>query len=73
MFWILPQRITHVGIYIGDLEFIHAAGMVGINSFDPDSPIYSEYRTGMLVSAKRVLTSLDTPGITKLTPENYIK
>lgn len=68
-----PQRITHVGIYIGDLEFIHAAGMVGINSFDPDSPIYSEYRTGMLVSAKRVLTSLDTPGITKLTPENYIK
>ncbi len=68
-----PQRITHVGIYIGNLEFIHAAGMVGINSFDPASPIFSEYRTGMLVSARRVLTSLDTPGIIKLTPENYIK
>ncbi len=67
------QRITHVGIYTGNLEFIHAAGMVGINSFDPASPIFSEYRTGMLVSARRVLTSLDTPGIIKLTPENYIK
>lgn len=68
-----PQRITHVGIYIGNQEFIHAAGMVRINSFDPRSPVFSEYRTGMLVSAKRILTSLDTPGIKKITPENYIK
>lgn len=68
-----PQRITHVGIYLGDLKFIHAAGMVGINSFDPNSPIFSEYRTGMFISAKRILTSKNYPGILRLTPEFFTR
>lgn len=68
-----PQRITHVGIYMGNKEFIHAAGMVRINSFDSQSPIFSAYRTGMLVSARRILTKLDSPGILKLSIKNYIK
>ncbi len=67
------QRITHVGIYIGNKEFIHAAGMVKINSFDPKSPIFSEYRTSMLVKARRILTSLDTPGIIKLNQKIFFK
>jgi hypothetical protein len=65
------QRITHVGIYLGNKEFIHAAGRVRINSFDSESPIYSEYRSSMLVFVRRILTSLDTPGIIKLTAKNF--
>lgn len=47
-------RITHVGIYLGDKRFIHCAGLVKINSFDPASPAYSESLLKRLVSARRV-------------------
>ena len=38
------DRITHVGLYIGDKKFIHSDGYVHINSFDPADKEYSEYR-----------------------------
>jgi len=44
--------VTHVGIYLGDGKFIHAASKKkGIII----SPIYSGYYSGKFVSAKRVL------------------
>jgi cell wall-associated NlpC family hydrolase len=46
-------RITHVGIYLGDKRFIHCAGMVKINSFDPASAIYSDGLLKRLVKVKR--------------------
>jgi cell wall-associated NlpC family hydrolase len=46
--------ITHVGIYIGDGEFIHAASKKrGIII----SPVHSGYYANKFVSAKRILTS----------------
>jgi gamma-D-glutamyl-L-lysine dipeptidyl-peptidase len=50
-----PERITHVGIYLGQQEFIHCSGMVKLNSFDPSSPLYNEYLLKKLVKAKRYL------------------
>ncbi len=50
-----PVRITHVGIYEGNLEFIHASGLVRRSSFDPASPIYSESLRKRLRRARRVL------------------
>jgi hypothetical protein len=47
-------RITHVGIYLGDKLFIHCAGKVKLNSFDPASKIYSESLRGRLVNARRL-------------------
>jgi gamma-D-glutamyl-L-lysine dipeptidyl-peptidase len=47
-------RITHVGIYLGDRKFIHCAGKVKFNSFDPASPIYSENLLGRLVKVRRI-------------------
>ena len=47
-------RITHVGIYLGDKLFIHCAGKVKLNSFDPASPLYSENLRGRLVNARRL-------------------
>jgi len=36
------NNITHVGIYINDIDFIHSSGMVKINSIKKDSMYYSE-------------------------------
>ncbi|MBP7569487.1 MAG: C40 family peptidase [Acidobacteria bacterium] len=49
-------RVTHVGIYLGDKLFIHCAGKVKLNSFDPASPLYSESLRARLVSARRLTT-----------------
>ncbi len=49
------NRITHVGMYIGDGKFIHADGIVHINSFNPDDETYSEYRRKGLKVVRRIL------------------
>lgn len=38
------QKVTHVGMYIGDSEFIHCSGQVMTNSLDSTSINYSHYR-----------------------------
>ncbi len=50
-----PDHITHVGMYIGNLEFIHESGMVKINSFDPKASNYNKRRRHGLQKVKRVL------------------
>lgn len=51
------ERTTHVGIYLGEKQFIHSSGRVRINSYDPASEVYSEYRTKSFLRAKRFLTA----------------
>jgi SH3-like domain-containing protein len=58
-----PERITHVAIYLGNLEFIHSAGEISIDSFDKNKPNFNEYRLKQFIRAKRVLNSLDKNGI----------
>jgi len=50
-----PEKITHVGIYIGNKEFIHCSGKVSIDSFDPKAPNFNEYRFKTFVKAKRLV------------------
>jgi len=52
-------RVTHVGIYLRDGNFIHCSGQVKINSLDPKSPqyLYSP------LSASRVNGMVGTTGI----------
>ena len=50
-----PERVVHVGIYLGDKLFIHSSDWVRINSLDPDSPIRDEDRIQTLLRARRVL------------------
>lgn len=51
------ERIVHVGIYLGNKEYIHSSGKVQINSFDPNSPLFNEYNLKRFVRARRVITS----------------
>lgn len=65
------ERITHVAIYIGDGDFIHAAGRVKINSFNPSKPYYSDYRKSGFIRAKRILTSLGKNGIERIMDNDF--
>ena len=56
------QHITHVGMYIGDMEFIHSSGMVKINSLNPDAPNFNAYRRKNLRIVKRVFDTEPKPG-----------
>lgn len=51
------ERITHVGIYLGNREYIHSSGRVQINSFDRSSPLFNEYNLNRFVRARRIIAS----------------
>lgn len=57
------ERITHVAIYLGNKEFIHASGRVKINSLDKNSKIFSAFRFRTFIRAKRFLPNAILPGI----------
>jgi gamma-D-glutamyl-L-lysine dipeptidyl-peptidase len=67
------ERITHVAIYIGDGDFIHAAGRVRINSLNPSKSYYSKYRDNSFIRAKRILSSVGKDGIEKILDNNFYK
>ncbi len=49
------DHIFHVGMYIGDFQFIHSDGMVRINSFKAEDENYSDYRRRGLQAVRRIL------------------
>ena len=50
-----PDRVVHVGIYLGDKLFIHSSERVRISSLDPQSPLRDENRIRTLLQARRIL------------------
>ena len=58
------QRITHVGIYISNGDFIHSSGRVHIGSLIQGDPKNDPSRN--LVAVRRILNSTDTEGITRV-------
>ena len=58
-----PERIRHVAIYMGNKEFIHAAGLVKINSLDPSKPNYDELNTREFLRATRIIGAVGSEGI----------
>ncbi|RMH60277.1 MAG: hypothetical protein D6677_14140 [Calditrichaeota bacterium] len=55
LFFGKPGKITHVGISLGGPRFIHQAGDVHINSFDPADSLYNPARRKAFQFARRIL------------------
>lgn len=49
------QRVVHVGMWIGNNEFIHSSGRVRISSVDPAAENYDEYNLNRYLETKRYL------------------
>src|SRR5699024_10856515 len=49
------ERIVHVGMWIGNSEFIHSAGSVHISSVDENAPNYDPYNLNRYIRTKRLL------------------
>ncbi|WP_240904704.1 C40 family peptidase [Sphingobacterium sp. SGR-19] len=63
-------RVTHVAIYIGNGEFIHAAGMVKINSLLKGAANYDDVQTRTIVAARRYIGA-DDAAIQKIEESPY--
>ncbi len=57
------ERIWHVGIYLSQKEFIHCAGRVRVNSFDPSAANFDEPRLKTLVRARRIIGASQIPEV----------
>ena len=53
------EGISHVGIYLGNKQFIHALGDVHVSSMNPADQNYDEFNTKRLLFAVRFLTYLN--------------
>jgi cell wall-associated NlpC family hydrolase len=49
------ERVVHVGMWIGNGEFIHSRGLVRVSSFDPENPNYDEYELNRYLRTKRIV------------------
>lgn len=50
-----PERVTHVGIYLGEKKFIHCSTLVNIESLDPTRQDFDQYRYDTFIRAKRIV------------------
>ena len=59
------QKVTHVGIWLDNGEFIHASKQVRISSVKKDSPLFDKTNVEKYLGSRRYLEQTD-PGIQKL-------
>ena len=67
------ERVTHVGLCLGNQEFIHASGKVRINSLDGNSEKYMEHYEKGFVRARRVINNIDGNGIEWVVDNPFFK
>lgn len=53
------ERVVHVGMWIGNNQFIHSSGNVHISSFDTTATNYDEYNYKRYLRTKRILGQQD--------------
>jgi hypothetical protein len=61
-----PAKATHVGMYLGDGNYINSSGYVRVNSFDPEQKDFSRYRLDHWLGGRTILGSEGTPGIVRV-------
>ncbi len=53
------ERVVHVGMWIGNNEFIHSSGRVHISSMDKNASNYDDYNFNRYLKSKRLLNQDD--------------
>ncbi len=52
-----PEKIVHVGMWIGNNQFIHSSGMVKVSSFDKNYSNYDAHNASRYLRSRRILGS----------------
>ncbi len=68
-----PEKITHVAMYIGNTEFIHASGMVRINSIDSTKNNFDAEYAPRFIRAIRVKNEKDKIGIQQINENEFYR
>ncbi|MBD0851212.1 C40 family peptidase [Maribacter arenosus] len=53
------EKVVHVGMWIGNNEFIHASEMVRVSSMDPKAPNFDEWNLNRYLRTQRILKEED--------------
>ncbi len=53
------EKVVHVGMWIGNNEFIHSSGRVRVGSLDPKADNFDAYNLGRYLRTKRLLKEAD--------------
>lgn len=61
-------RVTHTAIYLGNGKYIHASGLVKVNSIDPQA---KDYLTTPFLSINRIDGNVDAAGIKSVRNHNW--
>ena len=67
------SRPTHIGMYTRNTEFIHASGMVKINSLDSTRNNFSRYRRDSFLGIRRIIGTESGKGIQLVSENNWYK
>ncbi|WP_224999687.1 NlpC/P60 family protein [Cesiribacter sp. SM1] len=67
-----PERVVHVGMWIGNNEFIHSAGKVHISSVDSTAENFDRYNYNRYLRTKRLLQQND-PRLIQLSNSTIFK
>lgn len=66
------ERVVHVGIYVGNKQFIHSQGDIRVGSFDLSDALFDEDNFYRLLYASRILHLINiSPDITTTQTNNY--
>jgi gamma-D-glutamyl-L-lysine dipeptidyl-peptidase len=64
---------THVAMYLGDTRFIHASGMVKINSLDSTRSDFSRFRRDSFLGIRRIIAAPPDSAVVPLTRHGWYK
>ncbi len=57
------EKVVHVGIYIGNMQFIHASDYIHISSFSTEDKLFDAFNTNRYLRTMRYIGSEKTTGI----------